>query len=127
MNFRDIEKLTTDFGGVVLHVAQTYGPAAANAVFTLTRIQCIYNIAVALIGAVAFSVIGTVLVRLSKTWYKDSGISGPFPIAAIGALVCFFPCVLINVCDLLNVWNWVGAFSPQLYLAHQLLVKVVGQ
>lgn len=33
---------------------------------------------------------------------------------------------LIGTLNLLNVWNWVGLFAPELRLAHDLLNKVMG-
>lgn len=125
MNVTDIEKLASEFTGVITHAAQAYGPAAANAAFTVTRITCISNIIMSFLGATAFSVIGVIFAKLSCKWAKeDDDCGGKNVLPGAAAVFCFCPIVLNNLVTLLDVWNWVGAFNPQIYIIHQILEKV---
>lgn len=84
-----------------------------------------------LIGGVVALVISYVLIRLAVPLYRKSvGTKDPWEATdqEVGAVFLGLGGALSGVGAmvlLLNVWNWVAVFSPQLALARQVITKVL--
>jgi hypothetical protein len=97
--------------------AKHYGPAAADLAFAAVRVSCIGTLAVG--GVLLFAVPG--LAMLSRFFYRRTDAIGDDHFLTCAAGLASAACGVASTIILLNVWNWAGAFYPQLYIAHKLL------
>lgn len=108
-------------------VVTQYTPEVANAAIEAVRITCIGN---AVVGCLC--ILFTAFLCI-KVWpkiynkYKDYMNNHPYSDADMGFAIfnVHFIGVLIvvniaTVFHVLDIWNWVGIFNPELALAHKL-------
>jgi phosphotransferase system glucose/maltose/N-acetylglucosamine-specific IIC component len=112
----DTEALTGKLLDIINQVqgaVSTHSGEAVNLVLTSTRIDGISW----LLGSFIFLCL-SVLIGYSIIKYdKDNEL---IPIA-LGCLVLF----LFTFANLVYPWNWIQVFNPKLYLAHEIIGKVL--
>jgi hypothetical protein len=109
----------------LVSAAEKATPVAINAVLTVVSINVIQNI----VGGLVVLIICLVSSRYFHIYYGkykilsygDREMEGVITIASLAVAVISG---LISGIILLNVWNWVGVFHPNLYLVHELVNKV---
>lgn len=103
------------------------GPKTLELALQITRVEAIGSLVLGLFLAGVVALMAFVIVRgvgLMRTRdFHDEGI-GSSMIAGGG--IVGFTTLLFAAELLLDIWNWVGAFAPQIKLAKDILDKVVG-
>jgi len=119
-DWNNINKIASQIKDVFTH----YTPQAWEIVKQIKQIDSFYYLLIALI----FTVVPLVaLFFVPKLFKKLEGFCDReakwFIIIMYTSFVFFI--FAVNVTDLLNLWEWVGAFNPQLAIAHDLVEKVL--
>lgn len=103
----------------------THGGEAVQLGLATVRITCISYLMssfIAMIGGVLlFVASGNFYKKYKKDKFDDTNITLSIICFLIG---CLF--ILPAIGGFGYIWNWVGIFDPKLYLAHQVIGKVVG-
>lgn len=117
--------------GIVAHA-----PDAVNLVLASTQIDCLQSIILSFIGVIVSIICGFIIFKIQKKIDADKKDNKPYherltwiePEAVLPALFAGLSgsiILVISVITLLDIWNWVGLFNPKLYLAHQIIAKVM--
>jgi hypothetical protein len=115
--------------GVISHAHD-----ALNLMLSVTRINGIESIAIGIITLM----LNIIIIKFMLNTYKkvkeyNNSITNPsekkdhddyIPLYAGCALILFFS-IPACVCLLLDIWNYIAIFEPKLYLAHQIIEKVI--
>lgn len=110
-------------GKLATETTQKYGPAAWDIALWLVRIDVGQYIAIGFLCML----LAYISYRYAQKFYKLSKENDYDYINLCILVWCFgvFPFSLATVINLFNVWNWVGLFYPELYLAKMALDKVI--
>lgn len=109
-------------GAVSAHSAE-----AVNLVLTSTRIDGIHWLVSVLVGFVIASIIACVCAiyvaenEKNKKKDDDALMLG----AAVGLCVGMLLIAVVSFIGLIDPWNWIQVFDPKLYLAHEIMGKVL--
>lgn len=111
-------------GKLATETTSKYGPVAWDTMLWLVRIDAIQYLGA---GFICLGILIAILywsIRLIKEGIKEQeerkGVPGILLLVVGGT--GFFVGTVVN---LLDIWNWVGLFYPELYLAKQLIDKVM--
>ncbi len=119
----DFTTLLTTAAKISAEAIQNYGPIAWETTLWLIRIDAFQYLGMGALFLLISIGLGF-LCKWSYTKNDSTGHEGYIPVcvfSCIGAICSLIP-ALVN---LLNVWNWVGVFWPELYLAKIALDKVL--
>jgi len=97
---------------------------AADVAMQAAQVEAISNLASGLVWALLLIPIGWALRRLWAMELDSHNDIFVYMARGICCLVGFI--VTANALEaLLDVWNWVGIFNPQLFLAHQIIERAL--
>lgn len=113
-----IEKLDATFDAI-----EQATPAITEAALMVTRIELASHLAGGVLGLIVLLICVTLC---SRVWHR---CWGPDPKAIDGvnivAMITCVPAFLFSL-SLLNVWNWVGLWYPELYLIRKAVEAATG-
>lgn len=120
----DVMALTIhQIASIIKNLGAQYGPGAVSGTMAAIRIDSIQTILVAAlffaIGLKAFRSLCRVVIKNGSSEVRD--LMSLAVMCGLGVSVII---TLGGLYKLLSIWDWIGAFKPQLKLAHDLLIKV---
>jgi hypothetical protein len=122
----DLEQTVSQIQAAVINKA----PVAWQITLQVTRIDCISNlIAGLLLGTGAWFALSFAISCIDKILELDkTGEDTLFQqILFVVTGVTGFAMGLFGILNLFDIWNWVGAFDPQLFIAHEAINKILNQ
>ncbi len=99
-----------------------YAPDIVNATLNVIRINQAQELVFGICGLIAVISLHKKIADCFRR-IKEEGRPELFIIGY--GLSCVYVVGLVNMARLINVWNWMGIFQPKLYLAHELIEKVM--
>lgn len=99
--------------GVLLNAVKEYGPDVVNAILFVVRVNAAQKLFVSIVAL-------TVLVVCIRGCYKtlkSTRCEDTKFLCCIG-LIAMSVMAMFPICQLLNLWNWVALFMPEMALTH---------
>lgn len=116
----DIQFNVDDALAKLSEFARQYGSTALDYAGQQARVEAIGHLVlsiVAIVIAAAFFKLGLIQWRHNDDFDRPAAYAWWVP----SVIATIFACV-----NLLDPWNWVTIFTPKLWLAHMLVLKVLG-
>ncbi len=112
----------TGFAHQLTELAQQQAPAAWELAKGVARVSAGAGVFYG-IGFLIFSIIAAKLSKRLWRWAKRVDPDGDNPTVAVPFFVGLVSCgfLVASLGYLLDIWNWVGLFYPELWIAHGLL------
>jgi hypothetical protein len=102
-------------------------PVAWHTMVAVKQADCIGAIVTGIIAAVILAIVATVALRIAFAWnQEESGTAGAFTLYVFGACAALGSLGIV-IFGLLDQWFWIGAFNPNLAVAHDVILKALGQ
>ena len=99
--------------GVILNAVNEYGPDVVNAILFVVRINAAQRLLVSFVAiAVLFAIARSCYKHLKATKDEDVGM-----LCLVGLFMCATT-AMYPLSQILNLWNWVALFMPEMALIH---------
>lgn len=109
--------------------AVQYGPEALQLVLNLRRLDALAQLASGLIAVAVVFLFFKVFQYLQCRWtlkeISENDMEIPLGVAYMALVLGIIGCSIWAISDLLDFWNWVGVFRPDLAIAHDIYEKVI--
>ena|ERR1700733_3041603 len=105
-------------------LAVQYGPAAYQAVLAMRRIDALQPLVTGLIALIILAITLKYFFRELSLANKSDWTDSIHGVAVFITGFVGLCCAVTVMFTLLDVWNWIGVFRPDLALAHDILIKV---
>lgn len=130
MDIELLSKIGEKLGQAIGNAAHQYGPPVWQMVLSIKRVDSLGHLIPSLVVLGIFPFILIKLYRFFKSNAADCCPGRPFIYCGFSAgygLVLFVSTVILIpfLVQVLNIWNWVGVFDPQVAIAKDIMDKIL--
>lgn len=104
-----------------------YGPEALDLMLQGVYWHSLFSLIIGGVLFAAFLVLLVVFFKKTFPWAIQHDVSdecGSFAVMVNG--VAGIAALVVSLCLLFNIWNWIGVYSPKVALAHQIIEMMTG-